>query len=507
MDTYPVGLFEIETHEDQRNGLMVSCNNLATQYLCEPSDTDWSMAFDASSKQAIFQRLWNTHIAMTVSIKGSSYVLATNKLSNRVYCVLIKVSSRRLLTTASSSNVSTHMLSASLSLHVLQQTQRAIQRKIDLALSELSSALSVNDIDSISKLQLSDLGRGTTESRITHLLEHIENIQFVVEPSAQGAMNLDPFLFLQSVRWALEYFDYNGQGSVSYVTEDDQGEIQVRIESPRQPSTLPVDVAFVNDQQLALESCIGTNKSLVLCRTFAEAMSGRIFLDSFEDGATITIAIPHLDSAPQQHPVIFKPTVPIAETRSSFNTPVEQRQPAVSVAETRSSFDKPRPPIFPVEKFKQPAVPNVETRSSIDKPVEPEKPVVQVSRPLRVLIVEDNSINAQVLGRTIKSIIPSVILETAKDGRLAVEMSRSSRFDCIFMDIDIPILNGFEVAQAVRRYEREQKIDATYIVGVSGSDNTDQERRLQISGIDTFIKKPCKTPRVAEALGLVPIKH
>lgn len=169
-----------------------------------------------------------------------------------------------------------------------------------------------------------------------------------------------------------------------------------------------------------------------------------------------------------------------------------------------------------VEKSVEKAVESVVVEKPVEKAAETplETPPVQQASgtdqaeaipganvPLRILIVEDSIINAKVLAKTIKTIRPNALIEMAKDGKLAVSLATASPFDYIFMDIDIPIWDGFHVSTVIRKHEEENNIHPTFIVGVSGTINADQERRMKIAGINTFISKPCKDWKIREVLG------
>lgn len=118
-------------------------------------------------------------------------------------------------------------------------------------------------------------------------------------------------------------------------------------------------------------------------------------------------------------------------------------------------------------------------------PIEERSPMLPEVQ-ARVLVAEDNYVNQQVAVEILKSLGCSVHL--AADGVEAVEMAQVDRYDVIFMDCQMPRLDGYGATGEIRRVEGESR--HTPIVAMTASVSTaDRERCLQ-AGMDDYIGKP-----------------
>ena len=108
---------------------------------------------------------------------------------------------------------------------------------------------------------------------------------------------------------------------------------------------------------------------------------------------------------------------------------------------------------------------------------------------LRALVVEDNPVNLKMIVRTLKKL--GIESDEAKDGREALEMYiKDSSYDVIFMDIQMPIMNGVDATKAILKYEKQKKLTHTPIIAVTTNAlKGDRERYLSI-GMDEYIAKP-----------------
>lgn len=108
----------------------------------------------------------------------------------------------------------------------------------------------------------------------------------------------------------------------------------------------------------------------------------------------------------------------------------------------------------------------------------------------RILLAEDNELNMEIASELISMAGASV--ETAENGKAAFEkfrLSPENHYDLIFMDIQMPLMNGHEATTAIRKLERK---DAKTIPIVSMSANTfpDDIRLAKASGMNDHIPKP-----------------
>jgi len=114
---------------------------------------------------------------------------------------------------------------------------------------------------------------------------------------------------------------------------------------------------------------------------------------------------------------------------------------------------------------------------------------------LRVLVVEDNVINQKVAFRLLEKL--GLRADLAANGREAVEMAAASCYDVVFMDCQMPVMNGYEAAAEIRR--RESARHATIIAMTAEATVRCREECLR-AGMDSFIAKPVKLDDIVDAL-------
>lgn len=108
----------------------------------------------------------------------------------------------------------------------------------------------------------------------------------------------------------------------------------------------------------------------------------------------------------------------------------------------------------------------------------------------RLLIAEDNEVNRMFLKHFLKR--KSVDVVFAENGATAIEAARAQAFDLVVMDVEMPIVNGVEATQAIRRFERINQRRRTNIVAVTASALAGDRDRFLAAGMDDYLAKPYK---------------
>jgi CheY-like chemotaxis protein len=101
-------------------------------------------------------------------------------------------------------------------------------------------------------------------------------------------------------------------------------------------------------------------------------------------------------------------------------------------------------------------------------------------------LVEDNPVNAMVARRLLEK--KGWQVSDAGDGRQAVEVWARESFDLILMDIQMPVMDGFEATEEIRR--RENPDARTPIVAITAHAMTGDRERCLKGGMDNYIAKP-----------------
>ena len=107
---------------------------------------------------------------------------------------------------------------------------------------------------------------------------------------------------------------------------------------------------------------------------------------------------------------------------------------------------------------------------------------------LKALVVEDNPVNLKMIVRTLENL--GISSDTAKDGKESVDMYIKNRYDVIFMDIQMPVMNGVDATKAILRHERKNHLTHTPIVAVTTNALKGDRDRYLAQGMDEYIAKP-----------------
>ncbi|MCB0533033.1 MAG: response regulator [Lewinellaceae bacterium] len=103
----------------------------------------------------------------------------------------------------------------------------------------------------------------------------------------------------------------------------------------------------------------------------------------------------------------------------------------------------------------------------------------------RILLVEDNEINQEVATELLRSVHLEVDL--ADNGKIAVEKAVKYAYDCIIMDIQMPVMDGLTAAREIRRFEHLQDIP---IIAVTAHAFPGEREKSLAAGMNEHITKP-----------------
>ena len=112
-------------------------------------------------------------------------------------------------------------------------------------------------------------------------------------------------------------------------------------------------------------------------------------------------------------------------------------------------------------------------------------------RSLRILVAEDHPVNQQLILRLLERRGHRVSI--AGDGRQAVEAYGRETFDLIIMDVQMPVMDGFEATAAIRAVEATTGAHVPIVAVTAHAMDGDRERCLQ-AGMDDYMSKPIHTP-------------
>lgn len=107
---------------------------------------------------------------------------------------------------------------------------------------------------------------------------------------------------------------------------------------------------------------------------------------------------------------------------------------------------------------------------------------------LTVLVAEDNVINQKLLVHTLgkMKIAPMV----ASNGKEAFELYQKELFDIVFMDVQMPVMDGIEATEAILRYEKENNLSHVPIIALTAETMKGDKERFTGLGMDGYLPKP-----------------
>lgn len=144
-------------------------------------------------------------------------------------------------------------------------------------------------------------------------------------------------------------------------------------------------------------------------------------------------------------------------------------------------------------------------RSEIPQAVRVDAVDVDAVRGLRVLLVEDNELNAEIAQFTLDR--AGAIVTHVKDGESAVETFAASaphEYDVVLMDIMMPGIDGLEATRQIRALEREDAA-TTPIIAVSANAFAEDRRLSREAGMDAHLSKPVSSRELVEALAHIAV--
>lgn len=117
----------------------------------------------------------------------------------------------------------------------------------------------------------------------------------------------------------------------------------------------------------------------------------------------------------------------------------------------------------------------------------------------RVLVVEDQLVNQKVAQSYLNKL--GLEVELASNGQIASELMQKNKYDLIFMDCQMPVMNGFEATKKIRQAEAESDVGIRIPVIALTANGNSSERQLYLeSGMDDYLAKPLELPRLLEVL-------
>ena len=116
---------------------------------------------------------------------------------------------------------------------------------------------------------------------------------------------------------------------------------------------------------------------------------------------------------------------------------------------------------------------------------------------LSVLVVDDDDYNAMWMADVISKFAKVAV---AVNGRAAVDAVRAHRPDVIFMDLEMPVMSGFEAVGVIRSQQAAAGQAPSRIIAFTAHDDTATQRKCAMAGFDAILSKPASRDAIATLL-------
>lgn len=120
----------------------------------------------------------------------------------------------------------------------------------------------------------------------------------------------------------------------------------------------------------------------------------------------------------------------------------------------------------------------------------------------KLLLVEDNELNREIAVELLA--MHGLLADTAENGQIAVERFQASapgEYACILMDIQMPVMDGYQASEAIRRLEREDA-RAIPILALTANAFAADVGRAHSAGMNDHISKPIDVDQLIGAIQL-----
>ncbi len=123
----------------------------------------------------------------------------------------------------------------------------------------------------------------------------------------------------------------------------------------------------------------------------------------------------------------------------------------------------------------------------------------------RILVAEDNATNQEIIEAILRK--AGVRIKMVDTGKKAYEEALTGQYDCVLMDIQMPVMDGYEAARRIREHERRmqkqrpnRKSAAIPIIAMTAHAMKGDEQKCLDAGMDAYVAKPIMQKRLFEVL-------
>ena len=114
----------------------------------------------------------------------------------------------------------------------------------------------------------------------------------------------------------------------------------------------------------------------------------------------------------------------------------------------------------------------------------------------RVLLAEDNEFNQQVAAEMLEQ--AGIVVFLARNGQEALDLLRREKIDCVLMDVQMPVMDGYKASREIRA---DPAFDGLRVIAMTANASNDDRQACLDAGMDDFLTKPIRPEQLYRALG------
>jgi len=117
---------------------------------------------------------------------------------------------------------------------------------------------------------------------------------------------------------------------------------------------------------------------------------------------------------------------------------------------------------------------------------------------MRILVAEDSPVNLLLIERYLKD--PLFEIDTARDGAAALAKFQSGAYDLVLMDLQMPVMDGYEATRSMRAWEAAHQKSPTPILALTAHAFKEEEQKSLAAGCNAHLIKPIRKPDLLKAI-------
>ena len=139
----------------------------------------------------------------------------------------------------------------------------------------------------------------------------------------------------------------------------------------------------------------------------------------------------------------------------------------------------------------------VEEEQSKSVPIKPTEAARDI-RHLKILLIEDTLESQRLTKRVLRK--EGYVIDIVDNGKLGVEAARNYQYDLILMDIQMPVMDGFDATRTIRAWEKGNKYDHVPIIALTAHATAGYREKCLECGMDDYVTKPINKRSLLKAV-------